>query len=199
MRWLLLLQALLLWSCSTTPPRDLNDGCAIFEEKSRWYRSAQDAYLRWGVPIHVQLAIIHQESRFVDDAKTPRRKLLWVIPWTRQSSAYGYAQATDSTWERYIRATGNSGADRDDFDDVTDFIGWYVDLSHRKAGIPKSDAYRQYLAYHEGQAGYLQGTWRKKAWLQRVAHKVEARAARYRTQLARCQEDLDDGWSLWPF
>ncbi len=199
MRWLLLLQALLLWSCSSTPPRDLNDSCAIFEEKSRWYRSAQDAYLRWGVPIDVQLAIIHQESRFVDDAKTPRRKLLWVIPWTRQSSAYGYAQATDTTWKRYIRATGNSGADRDDFDDVTDFIGWYVDLSHRKAGIPKSDAYRQYLAYHEGQTGYLQGTWRDKAWLQRVARKVEARAARYRTQLARCQEDLDDGWSLWPF
>ena len=29
------------------------------------------------------------------------------------------------------------------------FVGWYVDRAHRIAGIPKSDAYRHYLAYHE--------------------------------------------------
>ena len=98
-----------------------------------------------------------------------------------------------------MRDTGNSGADRDDFDDVTDFIGWYGNLSHTMAGIPKSDAYRQYLAYHEGQRGYLQGTWRSKQWLQRVARKVESRATRYRTQLARCEDNLDSGWWFWPF
>ncbi|WP_245937293.1 hypothetical protein [Thioalbus denitrificans] len=199
MRWLMLVQALLLWSCSTTPPRNLNDSCAIFEEKGSWYRSAKASYERWGVPIDVQLAIIHQESRFVDDAKTPRGRLLWVIPWTRLSSAYGYAQATDGTWERYRRDTGNSGADRDDFDDVTDFIGWYGDLSHREAGIPKDDAYRQYLAYHEGQGGYLRGTWRDKAWLKRTARRVADRAGRYRQQLAGCEENLDSGGWLWPF
>lgn len=116
----------LLAACSTSPPENIRDSCEIFTEKDDWYPAALDSYEKWGVPIHVQLAIIYQESRFVHDAKPPRTKLLWVIPWTRMSSAYGYGQIKDSTWDWYLKSTGRRWADRDDFDDVVDYISWYV-------------------------------------------------------------------------
>ncbi len=189
---------LLFTACATTPPRHIDNGCAIFREKSGWYEDAERSFRKWGVPIHVQLAIIWQESRFRSQAKAPKDTLLGFIPWGRKSSAYGYAQVKDSTWEWYIRKTGNSGADRDDFSDVTDFIGWYGNLSHKRLGISKWDAYNQYLAYHEGQGGYARRTYLKKPWLLRVARKVARRAARYRAQIAACRDELE-GWHLWPF
>ncbi|HHC72359.1 MAG TPA: hypothetical protein ENK54_05615 [Thiotrichales bacterium] len=198
----LLLSALLLLTaagCSTTPPSNIEDGCVIFNEKDDWYKAARRAEKKWGVPIHVQLAIIYQESRFKHDAKAPRDYLLWVIPWGRKSSAYGYAQVKDATWDWYREKTGNRWADRDEFEDVVDFIGWYCDLSHRTLGISKWDAYNQYLAYHEGHGGYKRKSYRKKPWLVKVARKVERRAASYRTQLKGCEDDLDGGWWFWPF
>ena len=185
--------------CATSPPQNTSDACAIFEEKDGWYDSAKDSYEKWGVPVHVQLAIIRQESSFKHDAKPPRQKLLWVIPWTRQSSAYGYAQIKDSTWDWYRDKTGNRWADRDDFDDAVDFVGWYCNTSHRILGISKWDAYNQYLAYHEGHGGFKRKTYRKKKWLVKTARKVDSNAKRYRAQLARCEDELDRGWSLWPF
>ena len=191
---LLLLFGIVVISCSTAPPEDLGNSCSIFEEKGSWYSAARDSYKKWGVPIQVQLAIIYQESRFVHDAKPPRQKLLWVIPWTRPSSAYGYGQIKDSTWEWYLKSTGRRWADRDDFDDVADFIGWYGDMSHRKLGISKSDAYSQYLAYHEGHGGFKRKTYKNKKWLTRVASQVDARAQRYSAQLRKCEDSLDKGW-----
>jgi hypothetical protein len=196
----MLVLPLLLAACATTPPKHLSDGCSIFREKDGWYESARDASRKWGVPVSVQLAIIYQESRFRDDAKPPRDTLLGFIPWFRSSSAYGYAQAQDATWEWYIRSTGNRGADRDDFDDVTDFIGWYINESHRRLGIAKTDTFWQYLAYHEGQGGYARKSYLKKPWLIDVAHAVSRRATRYKRQIATCREELaQQGWHLWPF
>jgi hypothetical protein len=190
-----LLGSLLAVSCSNAPPQNLVNSCEIFEEKDDWYDAALESYEKWGVPIHVQLAIIYQESRFVHDAKPPRRKLLWIIPWTRPSSAYGYGQIKDSTWDWYLKSTGRRWADRDDFDDVTDFIGWYGNMSHRILGISKWDAYSQYLAYHEGQGGYKRKTYQGKKWLLKVAKKVDNRAKNYYAQLKKCEESLkDDGW-----
>jgi hypothetical protein len=196
---LLVLLVWLLGACTSTPPRDTENACRIFTEKDDWYEATQDVYKKWGVPVHVQLAIIHQESRFRQDAKPPRGKLFWFIPWFRKSSAYGYAQVKDSTWDWYKEKTGNRWADRDDFEDAVDFIGWYCNLSHRKLGISKWDAYRQYLAYHEGQGGYRQGTYKKKPWLIKVARSVDNNAKRYRAQIAKCKDELESGWSLWPF
>jgi hypothetical protein len=190
---------LMMAGCSTSPPRNTADACDIFEEKDDWYEASQDSFDKWGVPVHVQLAIIHQESRFKHNAKPPRQKLFWFIPWFRKSSAYGYAQVQDSTWEWYKRDTGNGWADRDDYEDAVDFIGWYASVSHRKLGISKWDAYRQYLAYHEGHGGYKRASYKKKSWLMKVARKVEGNAKRYRSQIAACKDKLERGWSLWPF
>lgn len=190
---------LALSGCADNPPKNLDSSCSIFQEKEKWYQAANRSYERWGVPVHVQLAIIYQESRFVQDAKPEREKLLWVIPWFRKSSAYGFAQVKDSTWDWYKSKSGNRGADRDDFEDAVDFIGWYGHMSHKTLGISKWDGYNQYLAYHEGHGGFKRKTYLKKKWLMAVARKVETRAGRYRSQLGGCQASLDRGWSLWPF
>ncbi len=190
---------ILVPGCATTPPENIDDICEIFEEKDDWFDEAEAVEKRWGVPIHVQMAIIRQESSFRDDAQPPRTWLLGIIPWTRPSSAYGYAQAKDGTWDWYMTKTGNGGADRDDFADALDFVGWYVSVSHRALGISKWDAYRQYLAYHEGHGGYRRRTYRNKAWLIRVAKRVDRNAKRYARQLHGCREALESRWSLWPF
>ena len=190
---------LILTACLNSPPQNMGNSCEIFEQKGGWYKDAHKSYKKWGVPIHVQLAIIYQESRFENSAKPPRTKILWVIPWKRPSSAYGYGQVLDGTWSRYRKSTGRRWADRDDFDDVCDFIGWYGDTSARVLGISKSDAYKQYLAYHEGQAGYKKKTYRNKAWLLKVARRVKKRANRYKIQLSKCEGELNKGWFSWLF
>ena len=57
-------------------------------------------------------------------------------------------------------------------------------------GVAVNDAYNQYLAYHEGKAGYARGSYRKKAWLPPVARDVEAWAVRYEQQLRPAPEPL---------
>jgi hypothetical protein len=195
---LALASCLVLSACASGPPKDLDDACAIFREKDDWWEAARDAHAHWGVPEPVVLAVIHQESRFRGDSRPPRRKLLGFIPWKRPSSAYGYGQVTESTWREYQERTGNGGADRDDFDDVADFVGWYGNVIHHAVHVAKDDAFNLYLAYHEGPGGFRRGTYHAKPWLLRVARAVARRAERYRVQYAACRHELEDrGW--WIF
>jgi hypothetical protein len=168
------------------PPRNVNHICHIFKQYPRWYRDTKSVERRWRVPVHVQMAIVHQESKFDGAARPPRRKLLWVIPWSRPTTAYGYSQALDGTWSIYQRSRWRWGASRDSFGDAVDFIGWYANQAYKKARIPRNDPYRLYLAYHEGIGGYTRKTYLRKPWLIQVAHKVSARSALYRAQLQRC-------------
>jgi hypothetical protein len=184
-----LLAALVVGSCggSYSAPRNLDDACALTRERPHYYRAFRAAERTWGVPVHVQMATMHQESRFIGDARTPFRYALGVVPMGRQSSAYGYSQALDGTWEDYKRATGNRRARRDDIRDAADFMGWYMTLSRERNGIPLSDARNQYLAYHEGHGGFARGSYNAKSWLLRVADRVDRRARRYQAQLATCR------------
>jgi hypothetical protein len=192
---LLLVSTLFLSGCTTSPPSDVNNICAIFREKDGWYEDADDARDRWGSPVPVMMAIMHQESRFKAKAKPPRKKILWVIPGSRPSSSYGYTQALTETWDVYKRDAGNYGADRDDFADSIDFIGWYNHQSYKRNGIKKNDPYHLYLAYHEGHGGFKRRTFKNKQWLKDVSKKVSRRSATYTNQLKSCEESLkDDGW-----
>lgn len=179
---------LLLASCggNFSAPRDLDNACAILKERPKYFRAMKAAERRWGVPIHVQMATIHQESKFVGNARTPHRYALGVIPMGRQSSAFGYSQALDGTWEEYRRATGNRGARRDDISDATDFMGWYMNDSAEELGISLYDAQSQYLAYHEGRTGFRNQSYLGKPWLMDVSARVSSRAEMYRNQLAGC-------------
>ncbi|WP_300010982.1 lytic transglycosylase [uncultured Roseobacter sp.] len=169
-----------------TAPRHLDDACRIASERPEYIKAFRKTEQKWGVPVHVQMATIHQESKFISNARTPHRYALGVIPMGRQSSAYGYAQALDGTWEDYKKATGKRFARRDRIRDASDFMGWYMVTSRSKNGIPLTDTRNQYLAYHEGHTGYARGSYNRKSWLLNVANKVDARADVYQTQLATC-------------
>ena len=203
-RWReLCLLLILFYGCATTPlPRYIyNNICEIFRENPKWYKAARKSYKKWGVPIPVLMAIMHQESKFRADVRPPRGSCLWIFPGPRPSSAYGYTQASNETWKEYRNSTGNTGADRDDFEDSVDFIGWYNHLSYTRSRISKKDAYHLYLAYHEGHGGFNRKTYRKKTWLLKVARKVESRARTYQSQLASCERQFQRRGCcfLWPF
>lgn len=186
------------WGCATAPPENKGDICAIFEEKGRWYKAAKRSSRSWGSPIAVMMAMIYQESGFERKARPPRKRFLWIFPGPRPSTAYGYSQALDTTWDAYRQDTGNRGADRDDFGDAIDFVGWYNYKSNLYCKIQPNDAYHLYLAYHEGHDGFNRRTYNSKAWLKKVANKVSQRSGTYGHQLQRCRKNLEDG-SWWPF
>jgi hypothetical protein len=187
-----LLVALLLCvsACTTSPPRDVDNICAIFHEKDDWYEDAARAGNHWGSAIPVMMAMIYQESRFRADARPPRTKIFGFIPGPRPSSAYGYSQAKTATWDEYEHAVGRWGADRDEFGDAIDFIGWYNRQSQIRSGVSPQDTYGLYLAYHEGHGGYNRATYLQKPWLMVVAHKVQDRANSYQAQLGDCEAGL---------
>ena len=190
---------LLISSCTALPPKNVNNICDIFYEKDEWYEEVTIASDKWGTPVHNIMAIMHQESRFVADAQPPRTWLLGFIPWFRPSSAYGYPQALDTTWQDYLaHPDSHWSADRDDFSDACDFIGWYCSISYKKLGIPLADTEKLYLAYHEGHGGYSRKSFFKKPWLIRVAKKVDKKSRQFQSQLSGCKNELDrKGLFFW--
>ena len=185
--WAMLLATFVaLGSCAANPPSKPNNLCAVFDEKSGWLKAARKSARKWGIPVHVGMAFVHRESSYVADAKPPRRRLIGIIPWTRLSSAYGYAQATDEAWKDYEAETNRWFVDRDNFADAMDFIGWYNHRSHKELGISKSDAYHLYVAYYAGVSGYRKGFWKQSSKIKGYANKVAVQARRYEQQMARC-------------
>lgn len=183
-----LLAVLVLTGCVTPPPpSDVNHICSIFKHNPRWVHATKDVEKRWKVPVAIQMAIIHQESKFNSHARPARTKLLKVIPLRRPSSAYGYTQALSSTWSVYKKTNGSIISSRTNFSTGVDFIGWYANQAYHTAGIQRSDAYSIYLAYHEGVGGYQRKTYLKKPWLLAIARRVEAQAAMYSRQLNMCK------------
>ena len=197
---LVVVAALSLSACATTPPSNPDNLCDIFYEKEGWYEQAKRTEERWGAPIHVKMAIMRHESAFRHDAKPPRYYFLGFIPWGYISSAKGYPQALDGTWARYKKENSRRGASRRDFDDSLDFIGWYLHTSKRQIGLSPGDTYSHYLAYHEGQTGFKKGTWKAKPSVQRYAERVAATANSYESQLNECRAGLENPsrW-WWPF
>ncbi len=179
---------LLLTGCSSTPPpKQSHDNiCYIFDHDRDWKKAAQRSYKRWGTPPYVLLAMVHQESRFKPHAQPERPYFLGMIPLPRKSSAYGYSQALDGTWEEYKKSTRRWRASRSNIYDALDFIGWYNYRTHKRLKISRKDTYKLYLAYHEGQGGYSRRTYLKKPWLLKVAKKVSKRSRMYQKQYRRC-------------
>lgn len=179
-----------LSACASAPddsrPRDVENACAMFRERPHWAEAVREAERRWGAPAHVQLAIIWRESAFVADARPFGRPVMGVLPAKPLSSAYGFSQAIDGTWDWYLKETGARKAERDRFADAADFVGWYMAKTTDMNGVAMGDAFAQYLNYHEGHTGFRRGGWQSKDWLLRAAAEVSAKAEVYRAQMARC-------------
>ena len=177
--------AIVLSGCFSTPAREVVDICQLLDEKVSWYQSVKKSEQKYQAPMHLQLAIIYQESHFASRAQPARTTYLGFIPGPRPSSAYGYSQAKTETWEWYQLKTGNRDASRSNFSDSVDFVGWYINQSKIRSKISKSDAYNQYLAYHEGHNGFNNKNFKDKAWLLKVAKHVEKKSSDFKRQLSK--------------
>jgi len=167
-------------------PNRLDDACAILDERRNFLPAFKRTQDRYGVPVAVIMAMIWQESKFKAEARTPNQYALGVIPVGRQSSAFGYSQALDGTWNEYKRLAGKPRARRDNIGDAAEFMGWYMLQSNKELGLAMNDTRNQYLAYHDGRSGYRRGTYRKKGWLVKIANDLQDRAIMYHLQLQRC-------------
>jgi hypothetical protein len=184
-----LLFLILFFSACSSVPKNTSNGCSIFNERYLWYKYTKKTEEKWGTPIYVQLAIIKMESNFDWLAKPQRQKLFKVIPFKRPSSSFGYSQAVKGTWEQYKNETGNKLATRARFKDSVDFIGWYTDKTESLLKISKKDVFRQYLAYHEGWAGYK--NYKNNQKVIGLAKKVKNQSDKYKSQLQNCQKRLN--------
>ena len=129
------------------------------------------------------------ESDFDWLAKPDRQKIFKVIPYKRPSSSFCYSQAVKKTWEQYKKETNNKFASRARFKDSVDFIGWYTDKTEQILKISKKDAYRQYLAYHEGWGNYKNYKNNKKVII--LAKIVKEQAVKYKNQMKQCKTQLN--------
>ncbi len=179
---------LILSSCSSIP-KNTADSCSIFSERYLWYKYAKKTEKKWGTPIYIQLAIIKMESDFDWLAKPGRTKIFKIIPYKRPSSSFGYSQAVKGTWKQYKSETGNKFATRTRFKDSVDFIGWYTNKTEQILKISKKDAFKQYIAYHEGWGNYK--NYRKKQKVILLANKVKVQSNKYRSQLKKCEKKLN--------
>ena len=184
---LTILLLLFLSACSSVP-KNTADGCSIFSERYLWYKHAKKTEIKWGTPIYVQLAIIKMESDFDWLAKPERYKLFKIIPYKRPSSSFGYSQAVKGTWKQYKLETNNKYALRSRFKDSVDFIGWYTNKTEKLLKISKKDAFKQYIAYHEGWGAYK--NYKKNQKVISLAKKVEKQSKKYTKQLDNCKNSL---------
>jgi len=139
---------------------------SILTRNPDWLEAARKTEAKWGVPVNVQLAIMHTESNFRATAKNPK------------STAFGYAQAINGTWSAYQRQTGRSGS-RSNFEAASDFIGWYAHNASRKLGISKENAYGMYIAYHDGIGRYKRSVQSPNSRVSRLARTVQKKAVEY--------------------
>ena len=175
-------------ACSSIP-KNTSNSCSIFNERYLWYKHAKKTEQKWGTPIYIQLAIIKMESDFDWLAKPKRQKIFKVIPYKRPSSSFGYSQAVKGTWEQYKKETGNKLATRARFKDSVDFIGWYTNKTETILKISKQDAFKQYLAYHEGWGNFKY--YKKNKKVIGLAKKVEKQSNIYKKQLLKCSDNLN--------
>ena len=183
----LLILLFLINACSSIPSNTSNS-CSIFDERYLWYKHAKKSEQKWGTPIYLQLAIIKMESGFDWVAKPPRQKLFKIVPYKRPSSSFGYSQAVKGTWEQYKTETGNKFAIRTRFKDSVDFIGWYTTKTEKILKVSKTDAFKQYIAYHEGWGNYKNYKSNKKVI--NLAMRVEKQSNIYKKQLSDCKNSL---------
>lgn len=177
-----------LSGCSSIPSTTVNS-CVIFDERYFWYKHTKKVEQKWGTPIYIQLAIIKIESNFDWLAKPPRKKIFKIIPSKRPSSSFGYSQAVKGTWEQYKKETGNKLATRMRFKDSVDFIGWYTNKTETILKISKKNAFKQYIAYHEGWGNFK--NYKKNEKVIKLAKKVEKQSDIYKKQLLNCRKSLN--------
>lgn len=178
-----------LWPRSPSSPSiDDSDLCSLYRQRLSWYQSSREVAERYEISEAVIMSFLFQESGFRADARPPRRRFFGFLPGRRPSSAYGYAQAIDSTWQQFESELGQSMR-RDRFADAAHFVAWYSNQLKERLGTRGSDIQELYFAYHHGPTGY--GRRDRSPPQSATAAQVASRTRRYAAQLEECRRDLD--------
>ena len=130
-------------------PRQPDNLCQLFRGEEDWYEAAVATREKWGVPIQILMAIMRQESSLKRMHSHRWSTFVDISHWARQR-CLRLCSGKEGCLGEYVEETGNWFADRDDFSDAIDFIGWYMDKTSQVNKVSKWDAYHQYLNYHEG-------------------------------------------------
>jgi len=72
---------IVLSGCFSTPAREVTNICNLLDEKVSWYRAAKASEEKWKVPMHLQLAIIYQESHFASKCQATKKQNFWNNTW----------------------------------------------------------------------------------------------------------------------
>lgn len=185
-----------------SPPLRQDNVCEIFREHPVWYDYAKASQEKWGTPIATQMAFVYYESSFRSHARPPRTRLWGFIPWSRPTTAYGYAQALDPAWGEYLEANGDGlFVVRTHMEHALDFVGWYNYLTNRTLGVSFYSPQKLYLAYHEGRTGYARRSYDAKPEVVDLSSRVQTRAFRYDNQLKTCEQEFQcwRWYQFWPF
>ncbi|WP_370931524.1 hypothetical protein [Bartonella sp. DGB1] len=184
-----LLLYMLLSACASVPA-DKNDICSVLIQKNgllvNWEKASKSAAMTHKIDLELILATIFIESSFNSYAKPQRTKVLGFIPWKRLSSAYGYAQALDSSWKDYIKDTGRIYADRHNFYDATDFIAWYYRKSIDRHNIKPKDYKSLYITYHLGNNSPTHLRKNIPEHIMKTAQRLDNLTKNYSSQLYKC-------------
>tara|TARA_A200000159_G_C7142737_1_gene263799 strand:+ start:201 stop:530 length:330 start_codon:yes stop_codon:yes gene_type:complete len=81
-----------------------------------------------------------------------------------------------------------SFATRTRFKDSVDFIGWYTTKTEKILKVSKTDAFKQYIAYHEGWGNYK--NYKSNQKVINLAKRVEKQSNIYKKQLSDCKNSL---------
>ena len=147
MRQSILIILIFISGCAVSIPSNQDDICKILDENPRWRTMLYNSSEKWGSEPSTLMAIIRQESSFDPNAAPEREKILGIIPWKRPSSARGYSQAVDATWDQYKKETGNYRASRSSFESSVDFVGWYLSKALERYHPTKSTELSNCLLY----------------------------------------------------
>lgn len=173
-------------STRSTKTSNIENACSILRENPDWFRAAVRTDLVYGVPIHTQLAFVRHESQFVKDARPLNKNKKTMAHKKYASTAYGFSQALNGTWEQFKSEMKDNRLDRTNFGHSLEFIGWYNSKNIKSGLVRANNVSHLYLAYHEGPSGYKNKSYRKKPWLINYSKAVSETSEKYRKQLSAC-------------
>lgn len=179
-----------LSACSPEKVTRTDDVCDIYNKNYDWYRSAIRAQNKYNINASTIMSVMAQESNFKHNARPQKRYAFYVLPWGYETTAQGYAQVINGAWDDYKKANSKWFPSRNNFNDASDFIGWYLKKASRELNINKNDNYHLYLAYHQGIKGYRRHEEKHNKQLDLIAKRVNQQALRYDKEFKHCQTNL---------
>lgn len=179
-----------LFCCSSEKVDKSQDLCMVYNKNYHWYRSAMRAQKKHDIDATIIMSVMAQESNFTHNARPGKEYILNFIPWGYETSARGYGQVIDGAWDDYKKINNKWFPSRHNFNDVSDYIGWYLDKASKKLHINRKDTYHLYLAYHQGMTGYKRHDERNNHELDLIAKKVQRNSNRYQYEFKQCENSL---------